>query len=98
VHLVEEPESELITQVEVRPANEYDADAALGLIERQQETSGLCPKNSCAMGHTARPTRVLISRNLEWRWWPNSGRWPTQSTSVMTISRWTFRPTMVSGT
>lgn len=44
VHLVEEPESELITQVEVRPANEYDAEAALGLIERQQETVGLLPK------------------------------------------------------
>jgi transposase len=44
VHVVEEPESELITQVEVRPANEYDADAALGLIERQQESVGLLPK------------------------------------------------------
>jgi len=44
VHVVEEPERELITQVEVRPANEYDADAALGLIERQQETVGLLPK------------------------------------------------------
>jgi transposase len=44
VHLVEEPESELITQIEVRPANEYDADAALGLIERQQENVGLLPK------------------------------------------------------
>ena len=44
VHVIEEPESELITQVEVRPANEYDADAALGLIERQQESVGLLPK------------------------------------------------------
>jgi hypothetical protein len=44
IHLVEEPESELITQVEVRPANEYDADAALGLIRRQQETVGLLPE------------------------------------------------------
>jgi transposase len=44
VHLIEEPESELITQVEVRPANEYDADAALGLIERQQESVGLLPE------------------------------------------------------
>jgi transposase len=44
VHLVEEPQSELITQVEVRPANEYDAEAALGLIERQQESVGLLPK------------------------------------------------------
>jgi transposase len=44
VHICEEPESELITQVEVHPANEYDAEAALGLIQRQQETVGLLPK------------------------------------------------------
>jgi hypothetical protein len=44
IHLCEEPESELITRVEVRPANEYDADAALGLIERQKESVGLLPK------------------------------------------------------
>jgi transposase len=43
VHLCEEPESELITQVEVHPANEYDADAALGLIKRQERV-GLLPK------------------------------------------------------
>ena len=43
VHVIEEPESELITQVEVRPANEYDADAALGLMKRQQESVGLLP-------------------------------------------------------
>ena len=36
VHVVEEPHSELITSVEVRPANEYDADAAVGLINRQE--------------------------------------------------------------
>jgi transposase len=44
VHICEEPESELITQVEVCPANEYDAEAALGLIQRQQESVGLLPK------------------------------------------------------
>lgn len=44
VHIAEEPESELITQVEVRPANEYDADAALGLVEQQEESVGLLPK------------------------------------------------------
>jgi transposase len=44
VHLVEEPESELITQVEVRPANEYDAEVALGLIEGQRESLGLVPE------------------------------------------------------
>lgn len=44
VHVVEEPESELITSVEVRPANEYDADAALGLMKRQEESVGLVPK------------------------------------------------------
>lgn len=44
-HVAEEPQSELITQVEVRPANEYDADAALELIERQQESVGLLPKD-----------------------------------------------------
>jgi hypothetical protein len=50
VHVVEEPERELITQVVVRPANEYDADAALGLIERQQETVGLLPKELLCYG------------------------------------------------
>ncbi len=44
VHIAEEPESELITSVEVRPANEYDADAALGSIQHQQGTVGLLPK------------------------------------------------------
>jgi transposase len=44
VHIAEEPESELITSVEVRPANEYDADAALGLMKRQEESVGLVPK------------------------------------------------------
>ena len=44
VHIAEEPESELITSVEVRPANEYDADAALGLMKRQEESVGLLPK------------------------------------------------------
>ncbi len=44
VHVVEEPESELITQVEARPANEYDADAASDLLTRQQASVGLLPK------------------------------------------------------
>jgi len=44
VHIAEEPESELITQVEVRPANEYDADAALSVVEQQKESVGLLPK------------------------------------------------------
>ncbi len=44
VHIAEEPESELITQVGVRPANEYDADAAHGLMKRQQECVGLVPE------------------------------------------------------
>jgi transposase len=44
VHIAEEHESELITSVEVRPANEYDAEAALGLIEGQRESLGLVPE------------------------------------------------------
>src|ERR687898_2997918 len=44
VHIAEEPESELITQVEVRPANEYDADAALPLVDQQKESVGLRPR------------------------------------------------------
>jgi DDE family transposase len=44
VHIAEEPQSELITSVEVRPANEYDAEAALGLMKRQEESVGLLPK------------------------------------------------------
>jgi transposase len=44
VHVAEEPKTELITAVEVRPANEYDADAALPLVERQKKSVGLLPK------------------------------------------------------
>lgn len=44
VHLLEEPQSELITRVEVRPANEYDAEAAPGLLKGQQESVGLSPR------------------------------------------------------
>jgi hypothetical protein len=36
--------SELITQVGVRPANEYDAEAAADLLKRQQGSVGLRPK------------------------------------------------------
>jgi hypothetical protein len=39
-----DPESELITQVEVCPANEYVADAAPDLVGRQRESVGLLPK------------------------------------------------------
>ena len=41
--MAEEPESELITQVGVRAANEYDADAATDLMEGQQRSVGLVP-------------------------------------------------------
>jgi transposase len=44
VHLLEEPESELITSVEVREANEYDADAAVGLLKRQERSVELLPR------------------------------------------------------
>jgi transposase len=44
VHIAEEPQSELITGVGVRRANEYDADAAFPIMERQKESVGLRPK------------------------------------------------------
>lgn len=44
VHLAEEPESELITALEVGPASEYDADAVVPLLERQEGTVGLHPE------------------------------------------------------
>lgn len=43
VHITEEPASELITAVEVRPANEHDAVPVVGLV-LQQEAVGLEPK------------------------------------------------------
>jgi hypothetical protein len=55
VHLVELPESELIIQVESRPANDYDADTALSLIERQQEPVGLLPKDFLCDGAYGSP-------------------------------------------
>jgi hypothetical protein len=44
VHIAEESNSELITEVGVRPANEYDAGAAPDLLKRQRESVGLRPK------------------------------------------------------
>jgi hypothetical protein len=43
VHLSEELESELITHVEVRPANEHDGEPVVGFLERQEEHVGLHP-------------------------------------------------------
>jgi transposase len=43
VHLSEEAGSELVTHIEVRPANEHDADPAVGFLERQEEHVGLRP-------------------------------------------------------
>jgi hypothetical protein len=43
VHLAEEPESELITHVEVRPASEHDSVPVAGLLQRQEEHVGLRP-------------------------------------------------------
>jgi Transposase DDE domain len=43
VHLSEEPGSELVTHVEVRPANEHDAEPVVGFLERQEERVGLHP-------------------------------------------------------
>jgi transposase len=43
-HVAEEPQSELITQLKVRPANEYDADAAPDLVGGQRESVGPVPK------------------------------------------------------
>lgn len=42
-HVGEEPESELITHVEVRPADEHDGEPVKGFMERQEEHVGLRP-------------------------------------------------------
>ena len=44
VQVAEEPTSELLTAVEVRPANEHDAAAAVDLITGQAERVGLQPR------------------------------------------------------
>ena len=43
VHLGEEPTSELLTAVEVRPANEHDAVPVVAFVARQEPTVGLRP-------------------------------------------------------
>jgi transposase len=43
VQVSEEPESELITHVEVRPANEHDGEPVVGFMDRQEEHVGLHP-------------------------------------------------------
>jgi hypothetical protein len=63
VHVVEEPESELITQVEVRPANEYDADVAPDLLKRQQESVELLPKELlCDGAYGSADVRAELSK------------------------------------
>ncbi len=44
VHLAEEPTSELITEVEVRPAHEHDAVPAVEMVTRQEARVGLRPR------------------------------------------------------
>jgi transposase len=44
VQLAEEPASELLTAVEVRPANEHDAAAVVELMTGQAARVGLCPR------------------------------------------------------
>src|SRR5215210_28045 len=43
VHLGEEPDSELLTAVEARPANEHDAVPVVAFVARQEPTVGLRP-------------------------------------------------------
>jgi transposase len=43
VQVSEEPQSELITHVEVRPANEHDGEPVVGFMKRQEEHVGLHP-------------------------------------------------------
>lgn len=62
VHVVEEPESELITQVEVRPANEYDGDAA-DLLKRRRKAVGLPPKELlCDGAHGSTDVRAELGK------------------------------------
>lgn len=44
IQVTEEPESELITHIEARPANEHDAEPVVGIMERQEEQLGLHPE------------------------------------------------------
>lgn len=44
VHIAEEPDTGLITEAGVRRANEYDADAAFPIMDRQKASTGLRPK------------------------------------------------------
>ena len=43
VHISEEPTSELITHIEVRPANEHDGEPVVGFLARQETRVGLQP-------------------------------------------------------
>jgi transposase len=67
VHLSEEPESELITHVEVRPANEHDAEPVVGFMERQEKQVGLHPGAICCDGAygTADARAELGERGIE---------------------------------
>jgi transposase len=67
VHLAEEPGSELITTVEVRPASEYDADALLSLLDQQEQRVGLHPEVILTDGAygTADVRAALETRQIE---------------------------------
>jgi transposase len=67
VQLAEEPGSELITTVEVRPASEYDADALLSLLDQQEQRVGLLPGMILTDGAygTADVRAALETRQIE---------------------------------
>src|SRR5215204_4888347 len=63
VHIAEEPNSELITEVGVRRANEYDAEAAPDLLKRQRESGGLRPKELlCDGAYGSADVRAVLKK------------------------------------
>jgi hypothetical protein len=65
VHIAEDPQSELITWVEVRLANEYDGEAAFGLIEQQGRSVGLSPKELlCDGAYGSADVRAELKKKL----------------------------------
>jgi transposase len=67
VHLSEGLDSELITHIEVRPANEHDGEPVVGFLERQEKRVGLRPGSLFCDGAygTADARAELADRGVE---------------------------------
>ena len=91
LHVTAEPTSELVTAVEVTPANVFDGDVAADLV-RQAKANGAAPTQVVGTWPTAGATCGPRWPRPGPRSWPRSPPPPGPDASRRTTSRWTPRP------